>query len=285
MRCALSLVMLAACSPAPRIAVPASKGIAIGTVTLSLSNVHVLFGKHPVIVDTGSPDEFAQLERGLEDLGVHLSDVRCAVVTHGHADHAGNARELQRHGIHIIAGAGDLWRELDGIHGHLTSTSFFATLLKTIIPSRYEPVWPDIRIEDRFDLRACGVDGEVIAMPGHTQGSLVVLVAGGKIALVGDLFRGGLLSPTTPMEHFYQDDIPLVHRRIRELLARGVELFVLGHGGPISADAVQRMIAHDTDAPVSPHTSALPSPSRSPSQSAVAPGSSATEARGPKPRP
>jgi hypothetical protein len=66
-----------------------------------------------------------------------------------------------------------------------------------------------------------------------------VLVAGGKIALVGDLFRGGALAgylhPWVPKEHFYQDDLALVHRHIHELLERGVQWFVLGHGGPSSA--------------------------------------------------
>ena len=42
------------------------------------------------------------------------------------ADHAGNARELQRRGIKIIAGADDLSRAQAGDHGTLYPTSFFA---------------------------------------------------------------------------------------------------------------------------------------------------------------
>ncbi len=248
MRCAASLaVLIAACTPPPRMTIPRSTaGIAIGTVTLSLSNVHVLLGDHPVLVDTGSPGEVNELERGLAKLGVKLSDVRCAVVTHGHADHAGDARALQHRHIQVIAAAGDLWREIYGIHGHLTSTSLFAELLKTIVPKRYPAFWPDVRVRGTYDLKSCGVDGEVIAMPGHTQGSVVILVGGGKIALVGDLFRGGALAgyvhPAEPKEHFYQDDLQLVHIRIHQLLARQprIEWFVLGHGGPASrADVIR----------------------------------------------
>jgi hydroxyacylglutathione hydrolase len=236
---------VAACTPAPRIVVPKATGPAIGTVTLKLSNVHVVFGEHPLLVDTGSPGDAGALERGLAKLGVKLADVKCAVVTHGHGDHAGGARELQRHGITVIAGRGDLWHEIDGIHGKLRATSFFATLLKVIIPSRYEAFWPDVAITGPYDLRACGVDGVAIAAPGHTRGSLVVLVDRGKVALVGDLFRGGALAgyvhPWEPKEHFYQDDPDMAHRRIRELLARGVQTFVLGHGGPAKRADVERV--------------------------------------------
>jgi glyoxylase-like metal-dependent hydrolase (beta-lactamase superfamily II) len=244
---AIAASAFAACTPSPRIAVPKSKGIQIGTVTLGLSNVHVLFGDHRVVlVDTGSPGEVYELEAGLRELGVKLSDVSCAVVTHGHSDHAGGARWLQKRGITIIAGSGDLLREIRGDHGTLYPTSFFARLLEVTITSKFAAFWPDVRIKptDHFDLHACGVDGDVIAMPGHTAGSLVVVVAGGKIALVGDLFRGGALAGFvhrgSPKEHFYQDDLALAHRRIHELLARGVELFVLGHGGPSTRADVAR---------------------------------------------
>jgi glyoxylase-like metal-dependent hydrolase (beta-lactamase superfamily II) len=224
--------------------VVAQSATKIGTVTLGISNVHALFGKHVVLVDTGSPGEERQLLDGLAELGVKPGDVSCAVVTHGHSDHAGGARWLQRHGVKIIAGSGDLWRTIRGEHGSLKSTSLFARLLKITIPKRYAPFWPDVRVRDRYDLRACGVEGEVIAMSGHTGGSLVVLVGGGKVALVGDLFRGGALAgyvhPWSPKEHFYQDDLALAHQRIRELLARGVEWFVLGHGGPSSRADVAR---------------------------------------------
>jgi hypothetical protein len=64
------------------------------------------------------------------------------------------------------------------------------------------------------------------------------VVGGGKIAIIGDLFRGGRLGgfvdKTEPMVHFYQDDKARAHAEIRKLLARGVEWFVLGHGGPSS---------------------------------------------------
>lgn len=238
--------LAAACQPRPRIALPTrTAGLAVATVTLRLSNVHVAFGTHPVLIDTGSPGDLAMLENGLRRLGVRLADIKCAVVTHGHADHAGTARLLQQRGITIVAGGGDLWRTMQGLHGKLKATSLFASLLKVIIPGRYPAFWPDVRVKDRYDLRACGLDGEAVAVAGHTSGSLVVIAAGGKIAFVGDLFRGGALAGYVnlgePKEHFYQDDVALVHAHIRALVRQGVEYFVLGHGGPSRRADVERV--------------------------------------------
>ena len=236
---------LVACRPSPKIALPETRvGVKVGTVALGLSNVHVLYGKHPVLVDTGSPGELKELVRGLRKLGVELADIKCAVVTHGHADHAGTARQLQQRGIKIIAGQGDLARTVNGVHGKLEATSFFAVTLKPLIPARYLSFYPDVRVTDRYDLYDCGADAEVIVVGAHTPGSLVVLSRNGKVAFVGDLFRGGALGGYVrrhkPKEHFYQDDRALAKQRIRELLARGVEWFVLGHGGPSSRADVEQ---------------------------------------------
>jgi glyoxylase-like metal-dependent hydrolase (beta-lactamase superfamily II) len=229
------LALLAACAN-PKIVMDANRGAKIGTIELGWSNVHVVFGEHPVLVDSGARGDLREIAAKLADLGVALRDVRCAVITHGHADHAGTARAMQALGITIIMGAADRERTQRGEHGAHHATSVFAWLLHFLLPEHYTPFTADILVTDRYDLAPCGVAGEVIAAPGHTAGSVVVLVGNGKIAIVGDLFRGGRLGgfvdKTEPMVHFYQDDKAAAHAEIRKLLARGVEWFVLGHGGP-----------------------------------------------------
>lgn len=240
---ALLVVLVEGCTPAPRIAIPAERGAKIGTITLGWSQVHVVFGgRHPLIVDSGSSGEFGQIIVGLKDLGVSLADVRCAVITHGHADHAGTAAAMQVKGVKIIAGAADLERFQHGSHGPHNPTGVMARVLEWFIPDSYKPFTPDVQVSDRYDLAPeCGVDGEAVVVGGHTAGALVVIVGGGKIALVGDLFRGGLVHKREPTVHFFQDDRELATRRIRELAARGVEWFVLGHNGPATRADVERV--------------------------------------------
>jgi glyoxylase-like metal-dependent hydrolase (beta-lactamase superfamily II) len=236
-----SVVALGGCASSAKMTIPLSEGVAVGTVKLSLSNVHVVVGARPLLVDTGTHGDLDDLDRGLVALGIDWHDIQCAVVTHVHADHAGLARALQARGIRIVAGRGDLDRARRGDHGALHSTGLKGTLLKPFIPSDFLPFTPDYVVDTRLDLRApCGIAAEVIAAPGHTPGSLVVLAGGGRVALVGDLFRGSLICPCEPVEHFFQDDLAAVHVRIHELLARGVVWFALGHGGPAFRDDVAK---------------------------------------------
>jgi len=241
MKLLVVLAIVAACGDNARMVKSARDGAAVGTVELSWSNAHVVFGRLPLIVDAGAQGDFGDLSSGLRRLGAPVSSIRCAVITHAHADHAGTARALQLAGVKIIAGAGDVPRTWEGRHGPHNPTGWFARLLKHALPERYKPFVADVIVTDRYDLAPCGIDGEVLATPGHTPGSVVVLVARGKIALVGDLFRGGLVFTTSPAVHFYQDDRRAAHAQIRMLLARGVEWFVLGHGGPIKRSRVAAM--------------------------------------------
>jgi glyoxylase-like metal-dependent hydrolase (beta-lactamase superfamily II) len=246
MRRLLITLAIAGCTPGPRITIPAERGAKIGTITLGWSQVHVVFGgRYPLIVDSGSSGEFGQILGGLKELGVSLADVKCAVITHGHADHAGTAAAMQVKGVKIIAGAADRERFQHGEHGPHHPTGVLARILEWFIPDHYKPFTPDVQVTDRYDLAPeCGVDGEAIVVGGHTAGALVVIVGGGKIALVGDLFRGGLAHKHEPTVHFFQDDLELAHRRIRELVARGVEWFVLGHDGPATRADVERVFGH-----------------------------------------
>jgi glyoxylase-like metal-dependent hydrolase (beta-lactamase superfamily II) len=79
-------------------------------------------------------------------------------------------------------------------------------------------------------------------MPGHTAGSIVVVMADHS-AFVGDMMMGGsfggAFSPSQPGEHYYQADGAKNRRNIQTLLAMGVEKFYLGHGGPVArADVI-----------------------------------------------
>ncbi len=42
----------------------------------------------------------------------------------------------------------------------------------------FEPVEPDLVVGESFDLSEFGVKGEILHTPGHTEGSIVLMVGG-----------------------------------------------------------------------------------------------------------
>jgi glyoxylase-like metal-dependent hydrolase (beta-lactamase superfamily II) len=65
-------------------------------------------------------------------------------------------------------------------------TWFLRKLIAMAKETKIEPVEPDILIQDEFGLDVYRIDGKVIHTPGHTAGSLTVIIEG-KSAFVGDI--------------------------------------------------------------------------------------------------
>jgi glyoxylase-like metal-dependent hydrolase (beta-lactamase superfamily II) len=219
------------------------EGAEIAVIPLRLSNVYVVKSQAPILVDAGTLGDMADLERGLRDEGVRLRDLRLVIVTHGHADHAGLAADLQRtlH-VRVMLGEGDVDLARRGHDDRLVPTSFFATLIKPFISEIYPAFEPDDVVREPTSLAPWGIDGQVLPMPGHTAGSIVV-VLGNHTAFVGDQMLGGAFGaifPRSPREHYYQADAAKNRENIARLVTMGVETFYLGHGGPVAREDVVR---------------------------------------------
>ncbi|MEO0367569.1 MAG: MBL fold metallo-hydrolase [Pseudomonadota bacterium] len=62
-----------------------------------LASIHLLCADNEIaIIDTGTNDSVASVERALQELGLHLQQVRYVVLTHIHLDHAGGASALMK---------------------------------------------------------------------------------------------------------------------------------------------------------------------------------------------
>jgi glyoxylase-like metal-dependent hydrolase (beta-lactamase superfamily II) len=83
-------------------------------------------------------------------------------------------------------------------------------------------------------------------MPGHTPGSLVVLLDDGR-AFVGDMmaggYMGGAISPHRAGEHYFHADRARNLENIKVVLKRPIKMFHLGHGGPVTRESVETAFA------------------------------------------
>jgi glyoxylase-like metal-dependent hydrolase (beta-lactamase superfamily II) len=59
-------------------------------------------GNSRLLVDIGWPGTLGIMKANLKKMGIPLRDIRYALATHYHIDHAGLAEELKQEGVHLL---------------------------------------------------------------------------------------------------------------------------------------------------------------------------------------
>jgi hydroxyacylglutathione hydrolase len=201
--------------------------------------------KKHILVDTGIPKSEKKIIGQLDAIGISKKDIGLIIITHGHIDHFGSAKELKE-----LFNAPILVHELDKI-ALQTGRSMFETLnfshkiwdivLRPILVNvTASPCLADIILtgDEEFDLSIYGISGKVIHTPGHTSGSLSVVLEDGN-AIIMDLVSSGILlggiAFNSRIKHPpFHDNLEQVKNSINHLLSLNTHLFYLGHGNSIS---------------------------------------------------
>ncbi|HET6319275.1 MAG TPA: MBL fold metallo-hydrolase, partial [Chloroflexota bacterium] len=186
------------------------------------------------------PGELDQLEHDLGTLGVKLADVKCAVITHGHADHAGGNGELRVFAPQVAVAIHPADKDLlGGPEAHLRSPVDAAAAMRLM--GREDMVHEREAVLRRVVGRSTGVDREladgdvvdlgddvrlnVVHTPGHTSGSVCYYWESGATVFSGDAVQGhGWRAGMAPIYHdvCYLDSLT----RIGEL---GADVLCMGH--------------------------------------------------------
>ena len=135
-------------------------------------------GRSRVLVDIGWPGTLGALKANLHRMGVPLAELRYALATHYHIDHAGLAEELKREGVPLLV----LDVQVDAI-------PFMKTLTKPAdkyveITAEGNTVIPCA--DSRALLAALGIADEILETPGHSDHCVSLLLDDGA-AFTGDL--------------------------------------------------------------------------------------------------
>jgi glyoxylase-like metal-dependent hydrolase (beta-lactamase superfamily II) len=217
-------------------------------IRLRLSNAYLIQGERAMLVDSGSPGESRAIEKALTAAGVDLRSLSLLLHTHGHSDHAGSTAELRRlSGAPVGIHAADAAILRSGRNGPLPPTRLEARLVRPFVDKPFPAVEPDLVFDHELDLAPYGVDGRVVMTPGHTAGSVSVLLAGGE-AVVGDVLMGGVMGgafqASKPNLHYFVQDADQLRQSLGFLLAQPLHALYVGHGGPLAADAVRDQASH-----------------------------------------
>ncbi|MFI1769372.1 MBL fold metallo-hydrolase [Streptomyces sp. NPDC020800] len=192
-----------------------------------------------MIVDTGVAGRAPAMLKQIAEAGLRPADVRLILLTHYHADHSGSALELREAtGAPIAIHRDDADQLRRGGRVDLQPTSLMPRLMKVMLAKAEIPaIEPDITLGDEEDLTRFGGIGRSFVTPGHTPGSVCVLLADNSI-LAGDALSGGLMRARIARKPMFATDLDAAVRSMRAVADHAPTAVYVGHGGPLTAPSV-----------------------------------------------
>ncbi|MBO7363597.1 MAG: MBL fold metallo-hydrolase, partial [Lachnospiraceae bacterium] len=147
----------------------------------SNTNTYLIRGdKGCLLFDTGWAGTFPAFCKSLGEAGAKLSDIKMVLISHYHPDHMGIAGEIAGKGPVLLA------CDIQKSFLHSSDHIFEKENRKDYVPIDDGRVRVISINESRNVLGEIGIDGEIIATPGHSDDSISLLLGSGEL-FVGDL--------------------------------------------------------------------------------------------------
>lgn len=220
----------------------------IFSLKLGLNSCYIIRGKNTIMVDGGMPDKINVFRRRLKRLYIHPEEIKLIVLTHSHFDHSGSANAIREFtGAKVVIHESEKAflenREFAMIKGVDTWGKITLPLLRPFFKRiSFPEVKPDIIVTDEYSLNEFGIDGSILHTPGHTQGSLSILLNTGE-AFVGCLAHNGLPFRLNPGFPVYAQDLDLLKKSWRLLISRGANMIFPGHGNPFPVEVIIKQLS------------------------------------------
>lgn len=218
----------------------------IARVLSGRSNAYLIkSGKYFCLVDTGRKGSFRRLKVNLARWGLLPGMKLTLVLTHTHFDHAENAAALQElYDTTIICHKTEAEFLARGDSPLPGGTVFLTRCIMNhsrddLQPRfRYAPAVPDRSISLAENIEESEVILSLLPVPGHSVGSLAVVVDN-EIALAGDALFGILPRSILPP---FGDDLHEMKKSWQKLYETRCRLFLPGHGRAVVRYRIARAL-------------------------------------------
>lgn len=185
-----------------------------------------------ILVDAGTRSQAKSFLRRLGKLGIQPSDIKLIIITHAHFDHVGSlasikslcncpvlahpleARLIETGEVVIPPGTNALGKLVSWLGRH------------NIRSLRFPKTRVEFTTDQELDLTPYGVAAKVVPTPGHTPGSLSVLLEDGQ-AIVGDLAMSYGLGSNFPI---FAEQPEKITASWDLLIKQGASIFYPAHG-------------------------------------------------------
>lgn len=188
-----------------------------------------------MLIDTGRKKSREMLLDKIEKI-IGANNLTAIILTHSHIDHAENTawfkKKFKSPVIIHQSEAEYLKKGLNPLKGGTNPlVRFLIKRLGKTIQTKYafEGVKPDILVDQRLDLKTMGINGYILHTPGHTPGSISVIIED-EIAIIGDALIKLLKWPIFPP---FSENKKTMTDSLAKLIDTGAEIFLPSHGREI----------------------------------------------------
>lgn len=220
----------------------------IHAIPLGFDTCYVLRGRGVIAIDAGQPNRLRAFLRGLERAAVQPDEVGLLLLTHAHWDHMGSAAEIRSvTGAPLAVHHSEAeWVEKANppLPAGLTAWGrIFMALHRLALPLiGLSPAQVDLRVGDEpWSLHEFGIRAVVIPTPGHSPGSVSIVLESGE-AFVGDLAMNRFPLTLSPSLSILGDDVETLERSWARVVGCGARTIYPAHGPPFPVEAVSRVL-------------------------------------------
>ena len=217
-------------------------------IRAGISNSYLLKQEGIILIDSGVSGSSKTILNALSQMCDDPKQLRLIILTHGHDDHIGSTNEIVEYtGAQVALHRSDAQYLTRGKPVPSPPVTRWARAMAPIInfppiASRMaaSPIEVNVILgEDEVSLLPYGIAGSVLYTPGHTEGSVSVLLEDGR-AFVGDMVMNGFPSlrfrPGFPI---VAQDKQTLARSWQKLLGAGATFVHPGHGAPFPVDRMR----------------------------------------------
>lgn len=222
--------------------------VKIYPIKMMFDTIYAIRGEGVILIDGGDPNTIGNLKHGLDKASINPEQIKLVLLTHGHWDHIGCAKEIQAlTRARVLLHQKDM-HFLDEVHpsqppGFTLWGKIIIEMLKLYTSNMHIPSFEvDIVAEDdEISLVEFGVPGRVVYTPGHSWGSVSVLLDGGQV-FVGDLAMNMFPMRLSPGLPIFGDDMQTIKRSWRKLIDMGAKTVFPAHGKPFPVEIIKKQL-------------------------------------------
>ncbi len=198
-----------------------------------------------LLVDTGRKNSWKKLSKNLDEI-LGENKLSALILTHTHFDHCENAAKIkEKYQGKIIVHVNEANYLKTGTSPLPLGTNILTRFLinnlskKTSSNPNFEPTDFDIKIDQKYDLKSWGINAFILPTPGHSTGSISVIIDN-ELAIVGDAMFGVFKWSIYPP---FADNTKIMINSWGKLLETGCLTYLPGHGTEISVNLLKRHYA------------------------------------------